>query len=408
MFEIAPVLTCVMAVLAFVSFAMLSTSHPEQGLTMLTLSAVAGVLAAGLSGFAPLWLAIGAWALTEAMLFYAGRDYYAIKQNALPVVIPPLLAMLAAAALAFFGFGPAAQLICLGVVSLPLTLARVLTLLRAGGEESTPRLALIAVQLSYAVYWLVAMTLPLTGDGLGTALMLSAPAQILLLHALLWPQLHSLRLRNRINRLARFDALTGLLNRRGFEEAVHRELRRGNRQNGIYALILIDYDRFRAINARYGHAAGDLVIQHGVKYLRMMLNNERAVIGRVGGDSYGVLYPCEDGHDARQWLVDVREQMREWSVDCGEMSIPVSASASLAMYPHEGGDFEALYRVATRQLVQVQGPGAALISTLNMEVEAAAPRARQGYNEPNKLPGIEVNWAEEWDQMGSLLRKKPA
>ncbi|SMC27472.1 Diguanylate cyclase, GGDEF domain [Andreprevotia lacus DSM 23236] len=411
MVDITTLLSCLMAVLAFVSFVMLSTSHPEQGLTLLTMAAVTGVFAAGLSAFAPLWLAIGAWALTEGMLLYAGREYYAIKQNALPVIIPAVLATAVAGALAFFHIGPGVQLISLGAAAVPLSMLRVLTLLRAGGDDSTPRHALIGLQLLYVLYWAVVMTMPLYSDNAAysVGLLLLGPAVILLINALLWPQLHAMRLRNRINRLARFDALTGLLNRRGFEEAVHRELRRRSRQqSSIYALILIDYDRFRTVNARYGHAAGDLVIQHGVKYLRLLLNNERAVIGRIGGDSYGVLYPCEDGHDARQWLVDVREQMRAWSVDCGEMTIPVSASASLALYPHDGGDFESLYRVAMRQLVQVQGPGAALISTLAVGDAEPVVQGRKKKREQS-LPGIEVDWDEQWDGIDSLFGKqKPA
>ncbi|WP_169741260.1 GGDEF domain-containing protein [Andreprevotia chitinilytica] len=350
---------------------MLSTSHPERGLSSLTLAALTGVLAAVLSALAPVWLAVGAWALAEAFFLFGCREYYGRSSNTVTIFMPPALAIALAAFLSFNAFAESAQLAALALACLLFTVLRIGVLLRAGKEESSPRIALLIGQGVYALCWGVVLVRGFTdtatsrfgfGSGFSTALVLSMPAQMLLVQALLWPQLHALRLKQRIGRLVRFDALTGTLNRRGFEETVRREFRRAGKQGQPHGLILIDLDRFRAINARYGHGTGDLVLQDCAIRLRKALG-PHDVLGRVGGDAFCVLSACRDSEEARLLLGEVRAALHDWVVDHDEVAVPVAASASLAIYPHDGSDFESLYRVATRQLAQSQAPGAAFIST---------------------------------------------
>lgn len=84
------------------------------------------------------------------------------------------------------------------------------------------------------------------------------------------------------------DPLTGLLNRRGFERALERALAYVRRYGATAALVYIDLDRFKPINDRHGHAAGDWVLG---RVARLVGAHVRAsdVVGRIGGDELVVL-----------------------------------------------------------------------------------------------------------------------
>lgn len=84
------------------------------------------------------------------------------------------------------------------------------------------------------------------------------------------------------------DPLTGLLNRRGFSRALERALAFVRRYGATAALIYLDLDRFKPVNDRHGHAAGDWVLG---RVARLVAGNVRAsdVVGRIGGDEFVVL-----------------------------------------------------------------------------------------------------------------------
>jgi diguanylate cyclase (GGDEF)-like protein/PAS domain S-box-containing protein len=95
-------------------------------------------------------------------------------------------------------------------------------------------------------------------------------------------------------RLAWFDALTGLTNRRGFDEAFEREFRRGARDGQCLGVLLIDVDKFKAYNDTYGHQAGDRCLQLIGEQLRMTLRRPADLAARYGGEEFVVLLPNID------------------------------------------------------------------------------------------------------------------
>jgi diguanylate cyclase (GGDEF)-like protein len=99
-----------------------------------------------------------------------------------------------------------------------------------------------------------------------------------------------LRLVRRLQHVSSHDALTGVLNRRGFDEALSQEAERLRRYGQPFALLSIDIDHFKAINDRWGHAVGDEVL---VSVARTLASGLRDVdrIGRVGGEEFSVLLP---------------------------------------------------------------------------------------------------------------------
>lgn len=94
------------------------------------------------------------------------------------------------------------------------------------------------------------------------------------------------------------DALTGVANRRGFERALTREWKLSRRGTVESYLVLIDLDGFKAINDRYGHAAGDRVLKLCAQALQEAAR-ETDVIGRIGGDEFAaILIGCTSADEA--------------------------------------------------------------------------------------------------------------
>ena len=145
-------------------------------------------------------------------------------------------------------------------------------------------------------------------------------------------QKQSVRLREALTRLARTDPLTGLLNRRGFDEAVNREYARAQRGRPRPALLLVDIDHFKHVNDSWGHQAGDETLRR----LGALLGGAFRtcdVVGRIGGEEFAVLIDgCGPGDaEARaQGLCDlVRTTALGW-----EHPITVSVGAAATQDPN--------------------------------------------------------------------------
>ncbi|MFN7055969.1 GGDEF domain-containing protein [Hyphomonas sp.] len=108
-----------------------------------------------------------------------------------------------------------------------------------------------------------------------------------------------------LRREANLDRLSGLRNRRGFEEAANRELDRCAADRRPVCLLVADLDHFKAINDTWGHGVGDRVIALFGKRL-LELTEEGAVAGRVGGEEFAVLLPETDLASARLFAHKLR------------------------------------------------------------------------------------------------------
>ncbi|MGZ5310290.1 MAG: diguanylate cyclase domain-containing protein [Solirubrobacterales bacterium] len=108
------------------------------------------------------------------------------------------------------------------------------------------------------------------------------------------------------NRLARRDDLTGLGNRRSFDEALEREIARSRRSGGPVSVVVIDLDRFKSINDRFGHLEGDRALQATAEALLSTLRLPDSCF-RWGGDEFALLLP----DSPRDGAAEVGERVRE-------------------------------------------------------------------------------------------------
>ena len=114
----------------------------------------------------------------------------------------------------------------------------------------------------------------------------------------------------REQRLARTDGLTGLINRRYFNELLEAEFLRSRRYRYPLTIAYIDVDNFKAVNDRFGHATGDLLLSLVSK---VMVQQLRAldVVARLGGDEFAIILPQASAQDARTVLPRVQRQLMQ-------------------------------------------------------------------------------------------------
>jgi len=159
-----------------------------------------------------------------------------------------------------------------------------------------------------------------------------------------------------LQRLARYDSLTGLPNRPFFLETVERTLSRSERRRARAALVFVDLDGFKDVNDRLGHAAGDVVLQTVAERLRA--GTRRAdLVARIGGDEFTVL--VQDLARADDAALVARGLLERLSRSCvvNEHEIPLSASAGIAVYPEDGGDADTLMRHADLAMYRAKAEG---------------------------------------------------
>jgi diguanylate cyclase (GGDEF)-like protein len=150
--------------------------------------------------------------------------------------------------------------------------------------------------------------------------------------------LHGLRLRleserETMRRSALRDPLTGLCNRRGLDERIGYEAARHARERRRFAVVAIDLDGFKAVNDRFGHAAGDEVLRDVADALADAVR-EQDTVARLGGDEFCVLAP-ETGRGGAKHLAAKIERAIAQSASGLEA---VSGSVGVAIFPDDGRD----------------------------------------------------------------------
>jgi len=153
------------------------------------------------------------------------------------------------------------------------------------------------------------------------------------------------------------DALTGLGNRHAMEETFPREVSRCLADENPVSLIMIDVDRFKSFNDRFGHVAGDRALS-AVAHILGKQFRPRDLLVRYGGDEFAVLLPGVDAKEAVTIAERVRQAVSgdtESSID-SLIQIPVRISMGVAeIEPHE--TFETLLKAADAALYRAKNAG---------------------------------------------------
>lgn len=159
------------------------------------------------------------------------------------------------------------------------------------------------------------------------------------------------RLHRIINQQAHTDVLTGLPNRRSFDERLAEEMRRSTRYHHPFALAMLDLNEFKAINDRYGHLVGDEVLRQLGACLRKSIR-DTDFLARYGGDEFAVIFRETDMPTARSVAKRIHEQLRDFSPQLPDEYDfePFTVALGIAIYPEQAATEEELIRAADRAL----------------------------------------------------------
>ena len=155
--------------------------------------------------------------------------------------------------------------------------------------------------------------------------------------------------------LANVDALTGALSRQNFLNLAEQELQRSTRYALPLMVLMMDLDHFKQINDRFGHAAGDAVLQRFVQTVSDVLR-ESDLLGRVGGEEFAVLLPntpVEGGRALAQRIIDSVQSSPVWV--CHQW-VPYTVSIGAGCLGTENG-FSSLLGVADMALYRAKNAG---------------------------------------------------
>lgn len=159
------------------------------------------------------------------------------------------------------------------------------------------------------------------------------------------------RLHASLEELAARDTLTGLVNRRVFEETLVREVARSKRTREPLSLVVVDVDHFKRVNDIHGHHVGDEVLRHVGKALGGSVRASD-LVARFGGEEFVALLPGCGPADAHK----VAENLRT-AIAADGPPVPVTASAGVASYPAQATDGASLFEAADAALYEAKRGG---------------------------------------------------
>ena len=159
-----------------------------------------------------------------------------------------------------------------------------------------------------------------------------------------------------IQRMASSDLLTGLDNRAGLHDAMNARLEGATRAGDSLSVLMIDLDRFKPVNDRYGHMVGDMVLKEVARRLRLCLGPDD-LRARYGGDEFVVVTPERTGTGAALAKAErIVERLAE-PMKFGDLLVNIGASVGMATFPYDAHSADELLRKADSALYRAKQGG---------------------------------------------------
>lgn len=183
-------------------------------------------------------------------------------------------------------------------------------------------------------------------------------------------------------RLARFDQLTGLANRRHFDETLAGEWQRALRQRGEVALIIFDVDEFKRYNDHFGHPGGDACLRRLAAAARELVHRPSDLVVRMGGEEFAVLLPLTPAAGASAIAEMLRQAIENLRLphapDARHPVVTISAGVA-TLRPDSGLHYDELVKAADAALYAAKHAGRNCVMTAPQvqQASAAAQRLRE-------------------------------
>ncbi len=206
------------------------------------------------------------------------------------------------------------------------------------------------------------------------------------------------------------DALTGLYNRRLFDEYSEKELNRAKRYNQQLAFVILDVHKLKEVNDRRGHLQGDQILQLAATTLRKTMRASDFAF-RIGGDEFALLLPETDPEQANTLCRRIRAQyendIREMKLDVG-----VTLDFGIAVHPHDGDSKRTLLGLADKRLYELKNAapdsGPTPFSRRGRPLETFPPRDREETKETKETKETSREPAPREAPPKDAAREEPA
>lgn len=164
------------------------------------------------------------------------------------------------------------------------------------------------------------------------------------------------QLEDELHHQATTDSLTGVFNRRHFEQLATAEMKRAIRLGHPLTIVLIDIDHFKHVNDTYGHAAGDQAL---LTFTTLCQRNIREIdiFSRFGGDEFALLLPEANSRQAYAVIERIRQAIATEPIDLDGKLISLTISSGIASVSDAGEDFDKLLIKADQALYRAKEAG---------------------------------------------------
>ncbi|MZH02410.1 MAG: diguanylate cyclase [Nitrospinae bacterium] len=170
------------------------------------------------------------------------------------------------------------------------------------------------------------------------------------------PTMIELKVLEETKKYSRSDGLTGLFNRRFFDEALEGEMNRAQRYDGSFSLIFFDLDHFKNLNDTYGHQAGDLTLK---RVAEIMISEKRTedLACRYGGEELVLLLPETQKINALVIAERIRQKVEDLKLEFDGKPFNVTLSGGVASFPIDAKDTKSLLHASDEALYQAKESG---------------------------------------------------
>ncbi|MEJ6817013.1 putative bifunctional diguanylate cyclase/phosphodiesterase [Pseudomonas sp. LF-5] len=248
----------------------------------------------------------------------------------------------------------AALLLGAGIFSMHFTAMAALNLVLPESGQPIPAAQTNHLQLGLTV---ALITLLILGSAISAALadkkLQNKEEDLRRLNALL-SQLDQARMS--LQQAANYDALTNLINRRGFNQIFAEKLCQKTTEGGMLAVMFLDIDHFKRINDSLGHDAGDELLKVIAQHIKGSVRSHEDVVARFGGDEFCILIGLRDREEARNMAQRIMLKMKE-PIELAGRRMVMTTSIGISLFPEDGTTCEELLKHADLALYQSKGAG---------------------------------------------------
>lgn len=178
-----------------------------------------------------------------------------------------------------------------------------------------------------------------------------------------------------LREMALTDALTGLPNRHSFASFLEVKLARARAESRRFAVVIVDFDKFKAVNDVHGHAGGDEMLREVAARMRKALR-EGEFLARLGGDEFAAVVPLPEGRSAETFLLRLEATLAR-PVRIKEFDVMPHASFGVSMFPGDGDAAAQLLGNADLAMYRAKSSPGRSVSYYEASMDEAARRRRE-------------------------------